>query len=80
MWFTYGVSTIVLVRSLFDIVVSLRDHVHRESPVNAMFYLNAACEIQVATLSMGRPLVEVPALILLVRVALAWKRRLGRPT
>ncbi|GGD35948.1 class II aldolase [Aureimonas glaciei] len=26
---------------------------------NSMFYLNAACEIQVATLSMGRPLVEV---------------------
>ncbi|BDA85709.1 class II aldolase [Aureimonas sp. SA4125] len=27
---------------------------------NTMFYLNAACEIQVATLSMGRPLVAVP--------------------
>ncbi|WP_413988785.1 sulfotransferase domain-containing protein [Labrys okinawensis] len=35
----YRVSIIVLVRSLFDIVVSLRDHIHRESPVSSMFYL-----------------------------------------
>ncbi len=35
----YGVSMIVLIRSLFDVVVSMRDHVHRESPVSAVFYL-----------------------------------------
>ncbi|CAM5763677.1 hypothetical protein LMIY3S_00892 [Labrys miyagiensis] len=35
----YRVSMIVLVRSLFDIVISMRDHIHRESPVNTMFYL-----------------------------------------
>jgi hypothetical protein len=35
----YGVSMIVLIRSLFDVVVSMRDHVHRESPVSSVFYL-----------------------------------------
>jgi Sulfotransferase domain len=35
----HGVSMIVLVRSLFDVVISLRDHVHRESPVGPAFYL-----------------------------------------
>ncbi|QEN87423.1 sulfotransferase domain-containing protein [Labrys sp. KNU-23] len=36
----YDVSIIVLIRSLFDVVVSIRDHVHRESPVNPFFYLD----------------------------------------
>ena len=35
----YDVSAVVLIRSLFDVVVSLRDHVRRESPVGSMFYL-----------------------------------------
>lgn len=36
----YDVSIIVLIRSLFDVVVSIRDHVHRESPVSPVFYLD----------------------------------------
>jgi hypothetical protein len=35
----YGVSVIVLIRSLFDVVVSLRDHVRNKSPVTFAFYL-----------------------------------------
>lgn len=34
------ISVIVLIRSLFDVVVSLRDHAHRESPVSPVLYLD----------------------------------------
>ncbi|MDQ0391710.1 uncharacterized membrane protein YkvA (DUF1232 family) [Labrys monachus] len=55
----YGVCVVVLIRSLFDVVVSLRDHVRRESPVCSMFYLekkhvdrsNSDIERMVATLA-----------------------------
>ncbi len=36
----HDISIIVLIRSLFDVVVSIRDHVHRESPVNPIFYID----------------------------------------
>lgn len=37
----YGLTTVVLVRSLFDIVVSLRDHLRRESPSWPAFFAEA---------------------------------------
>jgi Sulfotransferase domain len=36
----HDISTIVLIRSLFDVVVSLRDHAHRESPISPVLYLD----------------------------------------
>ncbi|MDZ5448864.1 hypothetical protein [Labrys sp. ZIDIC5] len=35
----YNISVIVLVRSLFDVIVSLRDHAHRESPEGSIMFL-----------------------------------------
>ncbi len=38
----YGVSPIVLIRSLFDVVISARDHVRNKSPVTFALYLEPA--------------------------------------
>jgi hypothetical protein len=38
----YGLRPVVLVRSLFDVVVSVRDHLRREGTESAMFYAEAA--------------------------------------
>lgn len=35
----FGVTTVVLVRDLFDVVASLRDHVRRDTPVTPVAYL-----------------------------------------
>lgn len=37
----YGICVVVLIRDLFDVVVSMRDHVRKESPVGPMLYLDA---------------------------------------
>jgi uncharacterized protein YjeT (DUF2065 family) len=37
---SHGIVPIVLVRSLFDVVVSLRDHSRRESPIGPSLYLD----------------------------------------
>lgn len=55
----YDISPIVLVRSLFDVVISLRDHVHHESPENSFIFLeqrhlnrsHAELEHMIATLA-----------------------------
>lgn len=36
----YGIQPTILVRNIFDIVVSMRDHLYRESLKNPIFYLN----------------------------------------
>ena len=41
MCLTYGVATVVLIRSLQDVVVSLRDHMRRESAVFPQFFAEA---------------------------------------
>ena len=38
----YGICVVVLIRDLFDVVISLRDHVRKESPVGPMLYLDTA--------------------------------------
>ena len=35
----YGIAPIVLVRSLLDVIVSLRDHLRNEGPVSPIFYV-----------------------------------------
>jgi len=39
---TYGLKPVVLVRSLLDVIVSLRDHVRKQSPIWPMFYAEPA--------------------------------------